>query len=155
MQFLENVRMSHKISLKFVSKFLINNIPALVWIMAWRQLGDKPLSEPMMVSLLTHICVTRPQWVKQYATDSKSLYAKRNNTDPALCNTRTIIKEEVLSSEMGVILIKRILVVWPRCDLQIHRTRTASYSGCKTKPNAYTVHAGVVRWNIDIYLCFI
>ena len=26
--------------------------------------GDKPLSEPMMVSLLTHICVTRPQWVK-------------------------------------------------------------------------------------------
>ena len=24
---------------------------------------DKPLSEPMMVSLLTHICVTRPQWV--------------------------------------------------------------------------------------------
>ena len=25
--------------------------------------GAKPLSEPMMVSLLTHICVTRPQWV--------------------------------------------------------------------------------------------
>ena len=30
--------------------------------MAWRRLGDKPLSEPMMVSLLTYICVTRPQW---------------------------------------------------------------------------------------------
>ena len=27
-------------------------------------LGDKPLSEPMMVRLPTHICVTRPQWVK-------------------------------------------------------------------------------------------
>ena len=26
-----------------------NNIPALVEIMAWRQTGDKPLSEPMMV----------------------------------------------------------------------------------------------------------
>ena len=26
----------------------------------------KPFSEPMMVSLLTHICVTRPQWVKSY-----------------------------------------------------------------------------------------
>ena len=25
--------------------------------------GDKPLSEPMMSSLLTHTCVTRPQWV--------------------------------------------------------------------------------------------
>ena len=32
--------------------------------MAWRRPGDKPLSEPIMVSLLTHICVTRPQWVK-------------------------------------------------------------------------------------------
>ena len=31
--------------------------------MDWRRPGDKPLSEPMMVSLLTHICVTRPQWV--------------------------------------------------------------------------------------------
>ena len=31
--------------------------------MAWHQPGDKPLPEPMMVSLLTHICVTRPQWV--------------------------------------------------------------------------------------------
>ena len=43
--------------------FPINNISALVQIMAWRRPGDKPLSEPMMVSLLTHICVTRPQWV--------------------------------------------------------------------------------------------
>ena len=52
-----------KISLKFVLKGSINNIPALVQIMAWRRPGDKPLSWPMMVSLLTHICVTRPQWV--------------------------------------------------------------------------------------------
>ena len=34
--------------------------------MAWRRPGDKPLSEPMMVSLLTHICVTRPQWVNSF-----------------------------------------------------------------------------------------
>ena len=39
-------------------------IPALVPIMAWRRPGDKPLSEPMMASLLMHICVTWPQWVK-------------------------------------------------------------------------------------------
>ena len=50
-------------SLKFVPKVWINTIPALVQIMAWHPPGDKPLSEPMMVSLLTHICVTRPQWV--------------------------------------------------------------------------------------------
>ena len=53
-----------KISLKFVPKGPINNIPSLVQIMAWGRAGDKPLSEPTMVSLLTHICVTRPQWVK-------------------------------------------------------------------------------------------
>ena len=43
----ENVRISMNISLKFVPKGLINNIPALVQIMAWRRPGDKPLSEPM------------------------------------------------------------------------------------------------------------
>ena len=51
-------------SLKFIPKGPINNIPALVYIMAWHRPGAKPLSEPMVVSLLTHICVTRPQWVK-------------------------------------------------------------------------------------------
>ena len=60
----ENVIISAKISPKFVPKGPINNIPALVKIMAWHQPGDKPLSEPMMVRLPTHICITRPQWVK-------------------------------------------------------------------------------------------
>ena len=57
------MRISIKISLKFIPKGPINNIPALVQIMAWRRPGDKPLSEPMMDNLPTHICVTRPQWV--------------------------------------------------------------------------------------------
>ena len=60
----ENIWISLKISRKFVSEVRINNIPALVQIMAWRRSVDKPLSGTMMVSLLTHICVTRPQWVK-------------------------------------------------------------------------------------------
>ena len=41
----------------------INNIPALVQIMAWRRLCDRPLSEPMIVRLPTHIRATRPEWV--------------------------------------------------------------------------------------------
>ena len=60
----EIIWISIKISLTFVHRGPINNIPSLVQIMAWRQPGDKPLSEPMMVRLATHICVTRPQWVK-------------------------------------------------------------------------------------------
>ena len=59
----ENVWKPIEISLKFVPHGPINNIPALVQIMAWRRPGDKPLSGPMMVRLPTHICVTRPQWV--------------------------------------------------------------------------------------------
>ena len=60
----ENVWISLKIPLKFVSKGPINNIQELVQIMAWRRPGDKPLSEPMLVFVPTHICVTRPQWIK-------------------------------------------------------------------------------------------
>ena len=60
----ENIWILIKISLKFVPKGIINYIASLVQIMAWRRPGDKPLSEPLMVNLLTHIYVTRPQWVK-------------------------------------------------------------------------------------------
>ena len=45
----ENIWIILKIWLKFVLKIRINNIPALVQIMAWRRAGDKPLSELMMV----------------------------------------------------------------------------------------------------------
>ena len=47
----------------FFPKGPINNIPALVQIMAWRRPGDKPLSEPMLVRLSTNICVSQPQSV--------------------------------------------------------------------------------------------
>ena len=70
----ENVWIPVKISLKYVPKGPINNIPALVQIMAWRRSGDKLLSEPMMFGLPTHICVTRPQWVNMasHVTDAES-----------------------------------------------------------------------------------
>ena len=48
--------------------------PALFQIIAWRQSGDKPLSESMVISLLTLICVTRPHWVNI-----------SNNTCRAMC----------------------------------------------------------------------
>ena len=57
----ENILISIK---NFIPNGPISNIPALVQIMAWCRLGDKPLSEPLMVSLLMHICVIRPPWVK-------------------------------------------------------------------------------------------
>ena len=78
----ENEWISPRISLKFVPKVRIDNIPALVQIMAWRRPGDKPLSGPMMVRLLTHICVTRPQWVK--GTPRASDAYMRHETRPSL-----------------------------------------------------------------------
>ena len=53
----ENVWISLKISLKFVPKVLINNILALVQIMAWCRSGDKPLSEPMHIHVYTSLCL--------------------------------------------------------------------------------------------------
>ena len=65
--FNEKLWISLNISLKFIPKVRLNNIPTLVQIMAWYRPGDKPLSEPTMVSLLTHVCVTRPQWINYTA----------------------------------------------------------------------------------------
>ena len=45
----ENYRVSKNNSLKYVPWGLINNMRALVQIMAWRRIGDKPLSEAMLV----------------------------------------------------------------------------------------------------------
>ena len=54
------VWISLKMSLKFAPRVRIDNIPAFVQMVAWHRPGHKSLSEPIiMVSLLTHIWVTR------------------------------------------------------------------------------------------------
>ena len=82
-----NTGISIRLSLKFDPQGPSNNIPALVQIMAWCQPGHKPLSEPMLVSLLMHICITRPQWVngarlpclheKEWLPHTKDMFIKR------------------------------------------------------------------------------
>ena len=64
-----NVWISLKISLNFVPEVRIDNISVLVQIIAWRCPGDKPLSEPLEANLLTHIYVTRLQWVNSRYVD--------------------------------------------------------------------------------------
>ena len=58
----------------FVPRGPIKNIPTLVQIMGWHQPGDKPLSEPMMVNLLMHICITRLQWVNMIKRHERLFY---------------------------------------------------------------------------------
>ena len=59
-----------KIAQKFVPKGPVDYNPALIKIMAWRWIGDKPLSEPMLtwftetyMRQLKHICATVEVWV--------------------------------------------------------------------------------------------
>ena len=65
----ENIRISIRISLKFVPNGPINNIPALIQIMDWRRPDDKPLSEPMMVrSLYVKHFGTQRNWSYRYGS---------------------------------------------------------------------------------------
>ena len=81
----ENVWILIKISLKFVPKGLINKIRALVQMMVWRHPADTPLSEPMVVSVLTYI--TRPQWIYKQNTKNghswKRLYMPSAKRQPS------------------------------------------------------------------------
>ena len=88
----ENMQTYIKLSLKFVPNIPVNNIPALVQIMAWRRPGDKPLSDPMMVRSLTLKCVTLPQWdnhENQLVTKTTAQNETRKSTNysqDALCS---------------------------------------------------------------------
>ena len=55
----KNIWVLLTISLKFIPNVQINNIPALIPIMARRYTGEKPLLETMIVKLFMHICFTR------------------------------------------------------------------------------------------------
>ena len=73
-----------KILLRTVPMGPINNNPALVQIMAWHRPGNKPLYDPIMASLPTHIYVTRPQWVKSpyhYSWRLKALLRPMSGND--------------------------------------------------------------------------
>ena len=44
----KNDRIVIRVSLKFVPRSPVDNKPALVQVLAWRRIGDKPLFEPML-----------------------------------------------------------------------------------------------------------
>ena len=91
----ENIWISLKFSLEFVLRVPINNTPALVQIMAWRQPGDKPLFEPMMVSILTHICVIRPEWFKWLGGLK---YHKTSNVRRTLIGNKSVDHSDVVGA---------------------------------------------------------
>ena len=143
---------SIRISLKFVPKGPINIIPALVWIMAWRRPGDKPLSEPMMVRLPTHICVTRPQWVKVLSVFSRDLFqifTIVNDDDgtfysfSAQLATMAIISVLALNGHISVTK-KRVALFWQRCRWELENLNIHWYhlvGGAKINDNCSVLYA--------------
>ena len=114
----KNVWIPIKISLKIVPKGPINNIPALVQIMAWHRPGNRPLSEPMLVSLLTHICVTRPQWVNRYSTfgcvgrdTSGKNSACYQWVGPWLCNVQNWLSVSLLCLILSFLASKTVSII--------------------------------------------
>ena len=119
----KNVWIPIEISLKFVPTGSINNNPALLQIVAWRRPGDKPLSEPMMVCSLTHVCVTRPQWVNpspfQCFTFLKDYMALFGMVDDF---ARNILAQDldILGAVLLSILIKCVMAMNTTCAMTIN-----------------------------------
>ena len=120
----ENKLILIKILLEFVLRGPIIKIPALVQIMVWHRPGYKPLSETVMVILLTHICGTWPQWVHVQAVcwlENKSLKviiispAQRSCWGGILVSLRPSVRLSVRPS------VRRSRMPCPLCN--IHSSR--------------------------------
>ena len=81
----KNLWIETKIPLQFIPKGPINNIPAMVQIMACRRPGAKPLSKPMVVRLSTYICYSKdahsPQKYSQYDNQHSHGYYRQDYTN--------------------------------------------------------------------------
>ena len=85
--------------------------------MPWHRPGDKSVSEPLMVSLLKHICVTQPQWVK--ATIIKShLVNSITVTNVKLC-VQTQLSSGIISESVKLyVQTCHVLIVSIMCWYQ-------------------------------------
>ena len=161
----ENVWILLKISLKIVPKGPINNILALAKIMAWCRPGDKPLSEPMMVSLPTHICVTRPQWVNmsrrvQYVDILQTTYYDLWIYSHDLFLISNVIRRKYeptdwrkdnISSGNGLWPSSQRPSTWNNVDhahdaIRFHQTRI-----CQTPPSYFSEWSKLVRAFLGLY----
>ena len=101
----ENAWISLKISLRFVPKIQINNNPALVQIMTWCRPGSKPLSEPTMLSLLVHICITQPSWVKH----NQNFYWPMHQENKAIIGSDNALAPVRLKVSQCCLIVSRTL----------------------------------------------
>ena len=143
----ENVWISIKISLKCVIKGTIDNIPVLVQIMAWRRPSAKPLPEPMLVSSLTHICISRPHWVNQnphtkwcFHNAVKFLQNPHNKHPKAcMCLLRVF---HIFTSQHWKLVISMGLYIHIYIYIYVMHTKTF-----------FSIHKGFVRHIVSFHTC--
>ena len=92
----ENIRILLKISLKFVPKVLISNIPALAQIMVLCQQGNKPLSETIVV---TYWCIFVSLSLKELTPIKSNGDRCQNLTSHAICSLVSHIKIPMIHHE--------------------------------------------------------
>ena len=130
----ENVSILIKISLKFYPWGPINNIPPLVQVMAWHQSGDKLLSEPMMVRLLTHLCINHDKWRYEqngwHVTDDTRLVCTRK-----LCIfiwiSRKFVSKHPIANKLALVQLESLVLnmqhlnqCWPSSVIHISNIQT-------------------------------
>ena len=69
-------------------------------IMAWRLPCDKPLSEPMMVDLLAHVCATRPSRISHF--DTKVQPDQRGETHKLVHQSLHAYKQPLLFAQTSL-----------------------------------------------------
>ena len=77
--------------------------------MAWRRIGDKPLSEPMPTDSLAHICGTRGDMLTQNNLDKtlrkltlflfNRVHVHAENPELSVCQTSSVAPEVVIYIE--------------------------------------------------------
>ena len=109
----ENHCILNQISSRVVTLGPIDNISVLVQIMPWCRLGHKPLSEPMMAYLVTHISFIRPQWID---IGSRWCWSAYEHTNTISC-WRILWESQVKKySTVNMIVVRtNILIVCSNC----------------------------------------
>ena len=133
-----------KISLKFVLKGPHNNIPSLVQVMAWSRAGDRPLSEAMMVSLPTHICVTRPQWVKVFSLSF--LLSLPLSFDTIWTFGTTVMAAWILFRSIFIFLINDALILIPPVTMPVLVFNSSLLPQDKMAAISQTIFSDAFSW---------
>ena len=96
-------------------------VPKTTSTQAWRWPDDKPVSELMIISLLTHKYVTRPQWVQNYVILIWIIECIKLKCNHACHNISTRIKilYHQRNIENDISLVKRCFNMRPRTVSQI------------------------------------